>query len=373
MTERLMLTLVNTFALLIILAMQIIAPKTTRKNILFGVKVPEDAMDDEDIIKIQKSFKRNNLLIGIPILILLSILFYIYPNPISQVILIVGYVGIIFSIYLKTNFKVKELKKNRGWNKSGEKIVVVDMKFSRDKMRKGSISYKWFLIPLGIIILNFALGIILYPVLPEKIPTHWNFQGEITTYRDKSYGVILMLPVMQLFMWCFLYVSCWMIGRSKQQINPNNPEESLRKNIIFRKAWSIYLLILTILMVLLFTILNLLSYGVFFKTIKWVNIFTFIILGFSIIGSIGLGIKIGQGGERLRFKEDKKTGKIHDRDDDDLWKLGNIYYNPDDSSLFVEKRFGVGWTVNVGRPLGMFLTILPFIIGIITLIIVAKL
>jgi len=34
---------------------------------------------------------------------------------------------------------------------------------------------------------------------------------------------------------------------------------------------------------------------------------------------------------------------------DGAWKLGMFYYNPDDAALFVEKRFGLGWTVNFGH------------------------
>ncbi|MFL0195070.1 DUF5808 domain-containing protein [Clostridium sp. WILCCON 0269] len=37
-------------------------------------------------------------------------------------------------------------------------------------------------------------------------------------------------------------------------------------------------------------------------------------------------------------------------DDDDKWVLGRSYFNPFGSSLFVEKRNGIGWTVNFGRP-----------------------
>jgi uncharacterized membrane protein len=34
---------------------------------------------------------------------------------------------------------------------------------------------------------------------------------------------------------------------------------------------------------------------------------------------------------------------------DKYWKLGVFYCNPDDAALFVEKRFGVGYTVNFGH------------------------
>jgi uncharacterized membrane protein len=38
-----------------------------------------------------------------------------------------------------------------------------------------------------------------------------------------------------------------------------------------------------------------------------------------------------------------------DRTDDTRWKLGLFYYNPDDPALFVEKRFGLGHTVNLAN------------------------
>lgn len=41
-------------------------------------------------------------------------------------------------------------------------------------------------------------------------------------------------------------------------------------------------------------------------------------------------------------------------DDDQYWERG-YYYNPDDPHLFVEKRVGYGWTVNVARPFGRVL------------------
>lgn len=372
--ERGVLILINAFVLLLSLIIQLITPRASRKNILFGVKVPEYAMEDREVLNLKNRFTLFNLLIGIPPIIILSLLLYRFPNPILQIIITFGYLGLLFLIYLKFNFKAKALKKEKNWDKDSKKIVVVDIRYSRDKSKIGIISPLWYLIPLTLVAFNLILGIVLYPDLPDKIPTHWNFKGEITTYADKSYGTVLLLPFFQLLTLGILYFSHWSIGRTKQQIDPDNPEISLKKNIIFRKAWSIYLFILTILITLLFTALGLLSYGIFFKTIKAINIITWIIVGFSMIGAIILSIKLGQGGERLKLDGEEGLKKGYDKEDDHLWKLGNtIYYNPEDSSIFVEKRFGVGWTVNVGRPLGMFIMIMPFIITIITLIIAYKL
>ncbi|MCY9663094.1 DUF5808 domain-containing protein [Paenibacillus chondroitinus] len=33
------------------------------------------------------------------------------------------------------------------------------------------------------------------------------------------------------------------------------------------------------------------------------------------------------------------------------YKLGIFYYNPDNKSIFVPKRLGLGWTINFARPI----------------------
>ena len=45
-------------------------------------------------------------------------------------------------------------------------------------------------------------------------------------------------------------------------------------------------------------------------------------------------------------------------DDDDCWILGMFYYNPNDTRLNVEKRFGVGGTVNIAHPAGKVIMII---------------
>lgn len=47
------------------------------------------------------------------------------------------------------------------------------------------------------------------------------------------------------------------------------------------------------------------------------------------------------------------------RDDDRYWYGGVLYYNPDDPDPVVPRRYGFGWTVNIGHPLGkLFIAIM---------------
>ena len=56
-----------------------------------------------------------------------------------------------------------------------------------------------------------------------------------------------------------------------------------------------------------------------------------------------------------RALENKYLGKDNSllEDDDDNWILGMFYFNPNDKRLNVEKRVGIGWTVNMAHPFGM--------------------
>jgi uncharacterized membrane protein len=54
----------------------------------------------------------------------------------------------------------------------------------------------------------------------------------------------------------------------------------------------------------------------------------------------------GQGGSRAVTAGATPVG---DRTPDACWKWGLIYVNPTDPSILVEKRFGIGYTLNLGN------------------------
>jgi hypothetical protein len=55
----------------------------------------------------------------------------------------------------------------------------------------------------------------------------------------------------------------------------------------------------------------------------------------------------GQGGARLLASGRSPIG---DRTADTRWIGGLFYFNPTDPALLVEKRMGIGWTLNFGNP-----------------------
>jgi uncharacterized membrane protein len=84
-----------------------------------------------------------------------------------------------------------------------------------------------------------------------------------------------------------------------------------------------------------------------------------------IVGSLEL-VRRGQGGMRLAPAGSEQV--VSDRTPDQCWKWGIFYYNPDDPALMVEKRFGIGWTLNFAHRgalifLGLTLVVLVVSLG----------
>ncbi|HXY86987.1 MAG TPA: SdpI family protein [Candidatus Acidoferrales bacterium] len=48
------------------------------------------------------------------------------------------------------------------------------------------------LIAVGIVIILFAVGIYVYPQLPDTIASHWNAQGQVNGYTSKFWGLFLL-------------------------------------------------------------------------------------------------------------------------------------------------------------------------------------
>jgi uncharacterized membrane protein len=86
-----------------------------------------------------------------------------------------------------------------------------------------------------------------------------------------------------------------------------------------------------------------------------------------------LMVWIGQGGTRLAGSAGIEPGgapPVGDRTADKYWKLGLFYINRNDPALFVEKRFGIGYTLNLGHPgVWVFLAVLVGVFVAIILIV----
>jgi uncharacterized membrane protein len=213
----------------------------------------------------------------------------------------------------------------------------------------------WEIVPLAIIAATVIYLASQYAAAPAIIPQHYDLQGHVNRYAAKSIGSFFFLVWMQLFMEVLLLAVALLTAHARAI--PGAADER------FRRIWLRGLFGIRTLAILMFGALaawitaniratTVAPKGVWFVTVP----FLVIVLG----GTLALALRTGQGGARLGAASETAT----DRSDDRYWKLGVFYINPNDPSIFVERRFGVGWTINLGNPRAVLVLVAMLLIPI---------
>ncbi|MUT68627.1 DUF1648 domain-containing protein [Paenibacillus sp. NEAU-GSW1] len=336
----------------------IVSPFLAKKSIQFGIAIPEPHQADESLGALKKGYMRWSALLT---LIGIALFFSISPWKgetqfasalISAIVFaLIAHGALYFAYYSKT----KKLKASKGWQTQFPSAtkVAVDMSFHKQKKTYSNL---WFLIHLGIIAGTAIYLIAIYDRIPSVMATHFDFQGHADGFSKKSFASVFDLSIFQLLLLGIIVFTNWMTEMSKQQNDPSNPKQSLANNIKFRKITSLFLMVLSFIITAFFSLLKLSSVLEAGSDFIGTSSFVFLILLF---GTIILFI-----GMALRAKQSSFSAEttIAPMDDDRYWKLGSIYYNKKDPALFVEKRHGIGYTINMGRPIGWVIFFFPFVI-----------
>lgn len=334
-----------------------LTPYYSRRGTPFGITVPSSHQQDSFIQMRKKRFFIQNVLLSI----LLSIPIVFFSNFEDQTaqdmwsgVYVIGamlvFFILTFVLYLK-NRKAIQL-----WKKEEQIIVetkkeriVVDTNYHRDL---NAVSTRTIVIvQLVIVLISVAVIGFFYNRIPNQFPIHWNSQNIPDRSVEKSPLSVMMMPAMQLLMIPVLAFSHYAFITSKQKLLANYPQITSYQSKKFRRAWSINFLVTSIATQLLLTSTN--FFSLFFAedmAFGWMGL----LIGIFIFGIVGyssfLTWKYGQGGEKLVFSEiDEPVEEVTEVDEEKYWKLGVFYYNPEDPSIFVEKRFGIGSTINLAR------------------------
>ncbi|MEG0505697.1 MAG: DUF5808 domain-containing protein, partial [Raoultibacter sp.] len=177
-------------------------------------------------------------------------------------------------------------------------------------------------------------------------PIHVDFNGVVNDWVEKSPIIVLMPAAIQGFLaLCFIFAH-WTITRSKKLSEPGAPATSALAYGMFARAQSIYLFVAGIALCIAMIAMPLSFMNVL--TLMQSGVLIMVAALITIVGAIAISVIYGQGGSRV-FKRMSGSETLL-ADQDEYWKFGVFYFNPDDSSLFLPERFGIGWTCNWARP-----------------------
>ena len=267
-------------------------------------------------------------------------------NRLSPAILIATFaqIGLGFALMLVFRSRVRAIKQAEGWEAEAAESVAVSI----DDLPH-PLPLKWEWAHVAVIVASLVLTWVLYPQMPDQIIQHVDFNGAVTDYMPKSPVSALFPAAVAAFMAAVMTCTHAMIIRSKRPVDPESPAASALAYALFARMQSIVLYASGILL----TAVIGLSMPLAFAEIVPMDVMgTLVIVTVLIIvaASIWVAVVYGQSGARA-IKRDVASGAMP-MDEDRMWLAGIFYCNPHDPSIVVPKRFGVGWTINVGRPGG---------------------
>ncbi|HEO8421942.1 TPA: DUF1648 domain-containing protein [Yersinia enterocolitica] len=338
-------------------------PFLIRKTVVFGVAIPSTQINHPQISAYKK---RYSLLILVPSLLFI-ITYCIWQaviNPQANQVAIIGtflLFGILFwsiSLYFYFHGKMLGLKGNNKWE---EQLIGVSVTELGIRQKDEMLPWYVFLIPMIITVGFLLFTATQYDVLPTEIPVHWGADGKADRFTTKtpisSVSLLLVLLTMQ-FMFLGINIAT---KKSGIKMIASNKQASKRRQLKYRKYSSWLNLLISITITVLFILLQLTTlYNNIFSDYLLV-IIPFLITAVILICTIVFTFKVERLNRELDGKE-QEAQEISTFDADSNWKGGLFYFNKNDPSIFVEKRFGIGWTLNFANPIGYLLIFIPLLL-----------
>lgn len=310
-------------------------------GMLFAVTLPEHAMEDPEIQNIQARFNKKltrvSVWLGIFLIPLVLLNAWIAYQTIYFLVWTVVFI-IVMVIPFRLAFReTLALKRENEWFVGTKRVVQSDLRVARLKNQR--LASPWlFMIPFAM-----ATGL-----------NVWAVREDMQLLGITLVGLVLTL--------IFFFTSFYM-RRSKAKVYSMNSDVNLSLNQYRRRALSFLWLILAIIenihmVFICFLVLN--------ETEEMLGVWVSIVVLFSVI-PIGVMLYVYRKVNSIEHEVLAQDGKTIYTDDDEYWVNGFTYHNPDDKSILVSKRVGIGETINTGTLVGKI--VVGSITGLVVLVV----
>lgn len=338
------------FAMLIPLTgiMVAVTPYFQPKGEVFSVSVPTSAENDPAVRGLKRRFSVVVLAVAAVFTVAAVACGFAGSESKAMVFIISGsFVVPVFvggGMIIASRSRMMKMKKERGWTAEPRQSVAAIGEDSALVPRGISLKWNWAYVP--IMVITAIIAVVGYDAMPDMIPMHIDFAGNVTDVAQKTPMVVAFPVLFEAFMAvCFVF-SLWSALRSKPGTTPEHPASSSWAYGLFLRAQTVTLLVCGLLLTAVIGILMELSF-IGMASLQIVLIAVLALTVLVLVATVGVNLVFGQSGSKV-FRMEESDNLL--RNDDACWKLGMIYVNGNDASIFVPKRSGFGWTVNWGRP-----------------------
>ena len=308
-------------------------PRLSRPDILFSVTVAGAFASSSEA---EAVVRRYRTVVWLSTLVLVGVMMAL-PARDARAAFVGGHVAVIFGAWGWANRRV------RPHAAPAQAIRVATLAPRDTHLPGGALFAAGPLVILASAVLFLWLN---WDLIPDHVPSRWSAEGTPTGFRTKSVsGVYTGLAIGAAVVSMMLAMAWTIVSRTRQVAIDGAAAAGERK---FKHLSALQVL---------FSAYAAAGLSAAFSVAPVVRgtdrlpLSILVLLGAAVVLSSGFVlvlIWLGQGGQRA-VARDARDGIHGDGTPDAGWKGGFVYYNPNDPALLVERRMGIGWTLNMAN------------------------
>ena len=354
MTEAVVINLFLTLRVLLVGGILLALPHITRKGLLFGVYVGEEFGGTESGGQLLRSWHLGCL--GVMALALavgygISVLGWpLAGNLTGTAVLLLA----ALALYIRTYSRTRALATPQAAQQARTTAASLEV---RAPERAGFAK-----LVLGICVLTslatFVYAAVAYAGLPDRVPALNSLNS--VALSDKSMLAALFFPVLNLVVSPMYAVLVLLTATAKRSVRGGSGGRSVEAQDAFRAVMTNVFGWVTLFMCALLTLISVQLVRVALAQTTALGAGVWWIVGallvFALVGLFRIVTGHGQGGA-LRERASVEAPLTGGLADDTHWVLGMFYVDRDDPSIMVEKRFGIGYSLNYGNRRAVLLVV----------------
>jgi len=328
-------------------------PRITRRGLLFGSYVGEDASSGVAARNLVRSWSRAvGLVVVTGLAVGLAFRLAGWPllgNRVSLLVLLAS----AAALYVRFHYAARRL----GSHLASRPAATAAASLIPDEPRGLALPIATIIVCLIVGGGAFGFAASSYPELPQSMPSHTGPSGEPDAWQSKSFASVMTAPLWAVLFGPYVGLMGLMAARAKRSVRLGGGDSVLAQTR-FRSAFVRLVCGLALLSTALFAWISVQSVRIWLgQASSWGPGFWWL-SGLTLLFVLGSLLRLvvhhGQGGALVEDQEGSLTNGLAD---DSRWVLGIFYADRDDPSIMVEERFGVGYTVNLGNPTAVAISV----------------
>ncbi|GAB3455890.1 DUF5808 domain-containing protein [Kineococcus endophyticus] len=323
----------------------LLLPSLSARTLPLGVSVPRERADAPVVRHAVRTYRTAVAVLTVVAALVAALV----RSPEGVLPVTYGLLALGCAAFVLCRRPIRAAKTSEGWFRE----VPVRLTAPLGDVPRPPVAVHWYVLAAALVLATAAFGWTRYDTLPDPFPTHWDGDGRPDAFAARSVWSAFGPLLVAVGLTVLLAALASLVRRTPLRPRAGDADPLARPLATERAAQSLLGVVALLGAGLVCAVL--LDGWLHPERLRWAG-FTLVVFGAALAVTVLVTVLVTAVRSRAQGPA-PEAGAAQAPDDDRLWRGGLLYVNREDPALLVPKRVGVGWTLNVGHPVGRALAI----------------